>query len=271
MVITYKYNLKFIGIGDLTFFCGEMLLRLKKDDVLMIRIDEFTLNKYREGSESYKKFCIDYIKFILSDYNVSECQSETDRTWGINYDYVGRMLSEPEIKDVFRKKFSSGVVNDSHKGHLILFTKVRAYHKSNFNDFSEVFFKHLNSLDSKIILIGERTVQYTGENGILGKDVVYSLYDEYIKNISSDKIIDLTNYDYSPNSISLKSIINDLTLISNSKKIIIIGCGGFFCTSLFTEKLLSINDDLILSQFSVESNKQVFKNVNQFLEVLQNV
>jgi hypothetical protein len=50
-----------------------------------------------------------------------------------------------------------------------------------------------------------------------------------------------------------------------------IGCGGFFCTSLFTEKLLSINDDLILSQFSVESNKQVFKNVNQFLEVLQNV
>ena len=101
--------------------------------------------------------------------------------------------------------------------------------------------------------------------------MVYSLYDEYIKNISSDKIIDLTNYDYSPNSISLKSIINDLTLISNSKKIIIIGCGGFFCTSLFTEKLLSINDDLILSQFSVESNKQVFKNVNQFLEVLQNV
>jgi hypothetical protein len=120
------------------------------------------------------------------------------------------MLSEPHVKEVFQKKFSSGKVNDDYKGHIILFTKVRAYHESNFNDFSEVFFKHLNSLDSKIILIGERTVQYTGENGILGKDVVYSLYDKYIKNISSDKIIDLTNYDYSPNSISLKSIIDDL-------------------------------------------------------------
>ena len=271
MVITYKYDLKFIGIGDLTFFCGEMLLRLKKEDILEIKINKDTLTKYRNGSESYEKFCIDYVKYILSDYTVLECQTEPNKTWEINLDYINQMLSDPNVKEVFQKKFSSGEVNDDYKGHIILFTKVRAYHKSNFDDFSEVFFKHLNSLDTKIILIGERTVQYTGENGILGKDVVYSLYDEYIKNISSDKIIDLTNYDYSPNSISLKSIINDLTLISNSKKIIMIGCGGFFCTSLFTEKLLSINDDLILSQFSVESNKQVFKNVNQFLEVLQNV
>ena len=259
MSITYKYRLEHIGIGDLTFFCGEMLLRLTKDDVLMIRIDEFTLNTYREGSELYKKFCIDYIKFILSDYNVSECQSETDRTWGINYDYVGRMLGEPEIKDVFRKKFLSGVVNDSHKGHLILFTKVRAYDETNFKSFSEKFFNYINSLDTKIILIGEKTVKYSGE------------YDEYVKNIPTDKIIDLTNDDYSPNNISLENIINDLTLISNSKSMIMIGCGGFFCTSLFTDKLLSINDGTIFSQFSVESNKQVFYDINLFLTAIQNV
>lgn len=271
MSITYKYRLEHIGIGDLTFFCGEMLLRLTKDDVLMIRIDEFTLNTYREGSELYKKFCIDYIKFILSDYNVSECQSETDRTWGINYDYVGRMLGEPEIKDVFRKKFLSGVVNDSHKGHLILFTKVRAYDETNFKSFSEKFFNYINSLDTKIILIGEKTVKYSGEYAILGKNKVYSLYDEYVKNISTDKIIDLTNDDYSPNNISLENIINDLTLISNSKSMIMIGCGGFFCTSLFTDKLLSINDGTVFSQFRVESNKQVFNDINLFLTAIQNV
>ena len=76
MVITYKYNFKFIGIGDLTFFCGEMLLRLKKEDILEIKINKDSLTKYRNGSESYEKFCIDYVKYILSDYTVLECQTE---------------------------------------------------------------------------------------------------------------------------------------------------------------------------------------------------
>ena len=141
----------------------------------------------------------------------------------------------------------------------------------NFKSFSEKFFNYINSLDTKIILIGEKTVKYSGEYAILGKNKVYSLYDEYVKNISTDKIIDLTNDDYSPNNISLENIINDLTLISNSKSMIMIGCGGFFCTSLFTDKLLSINDGTIFSQFSVESNKQVFYDINLFLTAIQNV
>ena len=45
MVITYKYDLKFIGIGDLTFFCGEMLLRLKKEDILEI-VRQEEMNSY---------------------------------------------------------------------------------------------------------------------------------------------------------------------------------------------------------------------------------
>ena len=137
--------------------------------------------------------------------------------------------------------------------------------------FSEKFFNYINSLDTKIILIGEKTVKYSGEYAILGKNIVYSLYDEYVKNIPTDKIIDLTNDDYSPNNISLENIINDLTLISNSKSMIMIGCGGFFCTSLFTDKLLSINDGTVFSQFRVESNKQVFNDINLFLTAIQNV
>lgn len=271
MSITYKYSLEYIGIGDLTFFCGEMLLKLTKEDFLEIKISEFTLSTYRDNSESYKKFCVDYIKYILSDYNVTECQSETDRVWEINYDYIGRMLSEPEVKDVFRKKFLSGTVNDDYKGHLILFTKVRAYAETDFKNFSVKFFELLNSLDTKIILIGEKRVNYSGEYAILGKNKVYSLYDEYIKNISPHKLIDLTNDDYSPNNISLQNIINDLTLIGNSKRMIMVGCGGFFCTSLFTDKLLSINENTIYSQFRVESNKQVFNDINLFLTAIQNV
>jgi hypothetical protein len=58
----YKYEIKNIGLGDLTFFCGEMLLKLKKEDVLLIKLNEFTLSNYKKNSIEYKNFCINYIK-----------------------------------------------------------------------------------------------------------------------------------------------------------------------------------------------------------------
>jgi hypothetical protein len=49
---THKYEIKNIGLGDLTFFCGEMLLKLKKDDILIIKLNEFRL--YYETDLSLK-------------------------------------------------------------------------------------------------------------------------------------------------------------------------------------------------------------------------
>lgn len=267
----YKYNLQFIGLGDLTFFCGEMMCKLSNEDILEIKIDESTLINYRNGSSLYKKFCFDYIKYILSDYNVLECQTEPEIGWTISLDFVDRMLKQPEIKKKFQEKFSSGIVDTKYQKHIILFTKVRDYPKSEFDKFSEKLFNHLNLLDSKIVLIGEKNICYQGENGILGKEIVYSLYDEYIKNITNEKIIDLTKKDYSPDSISLKSIIDDLTLISHSKKIIMIGGGGFFCTSLLTDKLLSITTQNNFSKFNLVSNQYVFEDYEKFLEMVKNI
>ena len=272
MSITYKYDLTFIGLGDLTFFCGEMLLRLKKEDVLMVRINKFTLDSYRGGSESYKNFCIEYIKYILSDYTVLECghDVETDRTWGLNLDYVNRMLSEPNIRNVFKTKFSPKV-NTDNDNYVVLFTKVREYDRNMFNNLSKEFYMKLNSMNYKIVIMGEKKVIYDGEYGLLGKNIVYSLYDDFISNISSEKIIDLTKDDYSPNNISLENILNDLSLISNSKKMILIGCGGFFCTTLFTDKLLSLSSNNICRQFNSELNTQVFFDHNVFLQSLNYV
>jgi hypothetical protein len=267
----YKYDLKYIGIGDLTFFCGEMLLRLNKGDVLEIKINQNTLNLYRDGSKSYEKFCIDYVKFILSDFIVLECQTNTDRSWEYNQDYVDRMLTDDTIKNIFKEKFSNGSINDEHKNHVVLFTKSRNFYLSNFQQVSEKFFNTLNSIDSKIILIGEKNVSYTGEYLNISNELVYSLYDDYIKNIDKDKIIDLTKDNYSYGEIELENVINDLTLIVNSKKIIMMGGGGFFCMSLFTDKLLSLVSEEIFSQFQTEHNKQIFINFDDYIREIQNV
>jgi hypothetical protein len=269
--ITYKYELKNIGIGDLTFFCGEMLLRLNKEDILEIQISQNSLNLYRDGSESYKKFCIEYVKFILSDFVVLECETKIERTWEVNRDYIDKMLIDDRVKDIFKEKFSNGSINDEYKNHVVLFTKSRNFHLSNFQQHSEFFFNTLNSIDSKIILIGEKNINYTGEYSIIGGEMVYSLYDEYIRNINKDKIIDLTKDDYSSEEINLGNIVNDLTLILNSKKIIMMGGGGFFCMSLFTDKLLSLVNEEIFSQFQTEQNKQIFINFDDYIREIQNV
>jgi hypothetical protein len=267
MPITYKYDLTFIGLGDLTFFCGEMLLRMTKEDTLMVNINDITLNAYRDGSKSYKKFCIDYIKFLLSDYNVIECEPnlEIDRRWELNLDYVDRMFSEPVVRNILKSKFSDTSVETFDSNYVVLFTKVRDYDRVFFDSISKQFYTKLNSIDSKILIMGEKEIQYTGEYKHLGSNSVYSLYDDFIENIDSSKIIDLTQTDFTPNNINLKNILHDLSIISNSKNIIMIGCGGFFCTSLFTDKLLSLSNENVCRQFKCELNNQVFLDYNIFL------
>jgi hypothetical protein len=273
MSIVYKYNLSNIGLGDLTFFCGEMLFKLNKDDILKVKIDKKTLVSFRDDSESYKNFCFDYIKYILSDYLVVECEAneEVDVRWSFNSDYNHKMLSNKDVRQFIKTKFSSGIINDDHSNYIILFTKVRDYNRSNYELFSKELFKILNNLNTKIILLGEKNVHYDSEYSFHGKDVIYSLYDDYIKNIQNEKILDLTKDDYVADNINVESIINDLTLISNSKKIIMIGGGGFWCTSLFTDKLISLNNEETIRKFNHELNHQIFESVDDFLKKIQNV
>jgi hypothetical protein len=272
--MVYEYNLKHIGLGDLTFFCGEMILKLQKDDVLKVKIDEVTLNLYRNNSKEYKEFCIQYIKYVLSDYNVMEYDSKNNSTllgWEIKSDSVIEMLNNDKVKNIVKDRFSSGKLKYDSTNCVILFTKVRDYHVSSYELISKEFWDKLNSIDTKYILLGERKIKYEGEYSIHGKELIYSLYDDYIQNIDSDKLIDLTENDFNAENINLENIINDLTLVSKSKKIVMIGGGGFFCTSLFTDKLISLYRDDLSNSFVNEVDKQIFVDFNKFLTQLENV
>jgi hypothetical protein len=262
----YKYEITNIGLGDLTFFCGEMLLKLKKDDVLVITINEFILGSYRKNSLHYKNFCINYVKYILSDYTVLESGDEVpDRKWEYNSHYIDRILTNSDVRGLFKTKFSSGLVNNEYSNYVVLFTKVRDYQKGNFNMISKRFYEKLNLINSKIILLGERKVHYDGEYRHHGEEKIYSLYNDYITNINPEKIIDLTQEDYTESNFNLESIINDLTLISNSKQMIMIGNGGFWCTSLFTDKLISLSSNTFTQPYNSEFDKQIFFDFNKFI------
>jgi hypothetical protein len=181
------------------------------------------------------------------------------------------MLSDKDIREHFKTKFSSGIINNDYSNYIILFTKVRDYERADYELFSKEFFNIINNLNTKIILLGEKNVHYGAEYLFQGKNKIYSLYDDYIKNIHNEKLIDLTKDDYTEDNICVENVINDLTLISNSKNIIMIGGGGFWCTSLFTDKLISLNNEDTIRKFNHELNHQIFDSVEDFLKRIQNV
>jgi hypothetical protein len=200
---------------------------------------------------------------------VLECGNEVpDKTWEINLHYVERILTNSDIRGLFKTKFSSGLLTNQYSNYVVLFTKVRDYHRDNFKVMSNKFYEKLNLINSKIILLGERNVHYDGEYRHHGENKIYSLYYDYIKNINSEKIIDLTQEDYTESNFNLDSIINDLTLISNSKQMIMIGNGGFWCTSLFTDKLISLSSNTVTQPFVSEFDKQIFFDFNKFINAI---
>lgn len=267
-----NYELTQIGLGDITFFCGEIMYTAPKGSFIRISLNNDILSKFRNNSKNYKKFCFDYIKFILSDYVIIELDLHNENyiKWVFKPDIAKRMLTDKNIKNQITKKFLSDKKINDITNYIVLFTKVRDFHKENFNSIKETFFKKINSLNKKILLLGERSISYSGEYLNHDKNMTYSLYDEYIKNINSEKIIDLTKDFYLADDINLKNILTDLNLISYSDKIILFGGGGFFCTSLFTNNLLSLNSSKNCEIFNHVLDKNVFLDSNNFLNNIPN-
>ena len=83
-----KYFIKNLGIGDLIFFCGLILLTHKKGDSIGFYLSRETLKLYRENSEQYEKFCYEYLKFFLEDYDLKilNSQSETNAVFTDDYE-----------------------------------------------------------------------------------------------------------------------------------------------------------------------------------------
>jgi len=266
-----KYFLQNIGIGDLTFFCGSVLLQKTKGDTIMIKISESILNNFRNGSEKYQKFCIDYITYILSDYNVIHIPNneKTSLDWSINYDIYDRIINEEYTIEHFRKKFTSNK-NDRYKNSVVIVTKIRDLNFDLYKNISNQFFNLLNKMNSEIILLGEREVLYEGEYFHHGKEKIYSIYSDLKKNLNHTKILDLTEKTYDTNNISLENILKDLNIIYNSKLVVVLGGGGFFCTSIFKENFLSLTDNEIVKYYNQRKNKNIYDDFNKFFEKLIN-
>jgi hypothetical protein len=261
-----KYLINNLGIGDLIFFCITILNNHKKGDLIEICLSKNTIKLFRD--EQYEKFCYEYLNFFLDDFEVKILydESTTNHTWVVDYNVVRDIILNNEIFTKIKNKFI--IQHNKYGDYLVVFTKVRELDKKIYLNISEDFYEHLNKFDGKIILLGEQEILYSGEYAIHGENKIYTIYQDCISKIKKDKLIDLTMDKYEFNNFSIESIIKDISIISNSNKTFIFGGGGFFCLSLFTNKLVSLTNEKYKKSFSSENNQKIFSSPNEFKKYL---
>jgi hypothetical protein len=187
-----KYLINVLGIGDLIFFCGTILLNHKKGETIEIHLSKNILKLYRDNSNEYEKFCYEYIKYFLEDYNLKILSNPTDTNYvfEISSDICQKVINNDEVRIIIQNKLNN--TQSKYDNYIVIFTKVRDLNYDNFINSSKDFFNKINNFSGNIILLGEQEIKYTGEYEIHGKNLIYSIYDHCVKNIKPEKIIDLT-------------------------------------------------------------------------------
>jgi len=259
-----KYLISVLGIGDLIFFCGTILLNHKKGETIEIHLSKNILKLYRDNSKEYEKFCYEYIKYFLEDYNLKILSdpAETNYVFEISSDLCQKVINNDEVRIIIQNKLNN--TQSKYNNYIVIFTKVRDLNYDNFISSSKDFFNKINNFSGNIILLGEQEIKYTGEYAIHGKNLIYSIYDHCVKNIKPEKIIDLTTNSYDFSGFSLSNILKDCNIISNSTETYVFGGGGFFCLSLFTNKLVSLTNDMHKNIFYSNNNPRIFSDINKF-------
>lgn len=271
--IMKKYLINNIGIGDLIFFCFKILISDKNiNEPIYISISDRILKGFRNNSENYKNFCLDFIRFFLNEYTIKSSSDDLIdyNVYEVNLNRVGEWFTGFDREyDYIKTRLFTNQKKIFEDNYVVIFTKVRHLYSQTFSTVLDSFFDSLNNSDFRIVLIGERDVDYVGENLIHGKDEIYSIYNQAILKLDKNKIIDLTFDSYNFDQTNLEDILSDFAIIRNSKKTFVFGGGGFFCLSLFSGKLISLTNPNYEQIFKSSKNPYIFSNVNQFKNILK--
>ena len=106
-----------------------------------------------------------------------------------------------------------------------------------------MFFETLKNVSKKykIVVIGERAVEYNEEYTQHGSDQVYSIYNDIVTNIAKDRLVDLTVPSLGITTPNLENIRKDCSVFRDAKFTIMIGFGGAFCLSATTSNVICLN------------------------------
>lgn len=263
--LTMKIKLSRIGIGDLVLLSSELLFQNNTEVCFSVSKD--TLKAYKpKDIQGYSFFVQDLMKKLFRGHNISFSEDQTFPAMDTNWKIVQKAIRDKRISDHFKSVFSG---ETPAYDYYCIITKVRSFPKSDFLLMKSDFFKKINNKNIKLIVLGEREIEYGPEYQIYGSSMIYSIYSDIVSLVKKDLIVDMTVPRLGETTPDVDKLIKDMAIIKNSIKTFTFGHGGFFCTTLFTHKLATLIDkELIKVEFPSEINKQIFITKESFLNAI---
>lgn len=225
-----------LGIGDI--IVAKTYLDDKKEEY-----DKIYIHKNRDieywRSKKNIEFADEFIKILFdeSPYIIDDSDYQIESVGAFSY------LSEKSFKKKdLTKYFCDASYIKEYDNYIVLLTKIRGFDINKFNSVKSEIFSIINKLPYKIVLQGEKKL-YTSNEIEIHKNNIFCIYDDIIKNIDPNKIIDLTINDDLHNSPKLNNLLRDCNIIHNSNFTITFGISGAFIMAMSISKVINFYDD----------------------------
>lgn len=264
-----------IGIGDLLHLFAQLDSVKHLYSEINLAFYEPFFGGFRHDSKEYREFLDLFCKKLFSDkiYKFVSFDNQPLRNCSTLLSQNGIPPIRPRLKSLLTEP-----IENIYGDYLVVTTKTRQLSRTNFNNIKNIYFEILNKLTNKykIMILGEREIEYNPEYTYFSDEHIYSLYNDYINNLSSDKIIDLTIPKLGVTAPDLNQYLKDCSLMGNAKYNITLGIGGNFCTAVAIGSVIGyrVDDDHVadlLYKDIIYPDCMVTKNFNKFISHLENI
>lgn len=215
-----------VGIGDhllVRFFFDQIC---NKYDAIQVNHYGQTMSIWRNNDLRYWQFIYAFGGLVFSDkpYQLFK-QPNSFPLWQCEKSLELRL--KPKRPNIPQLIVNNNLTPEISGPYIVLTTKVREMNKNIFRSFVKEVSPVINKISKKyaIVLLGEREVEKSKEYSVAcNNDVIFSAYDDFKKMVPD--AIDLTIPALGIKSPDIKQVQHDCYLMSRSKAVVNMGCGG---------------------------------------------
>lgn len=231
-----------IGLGDLIYLKAML-------DTVKHRYQKIKIKFHRDIIKFYA-FDPGYHKFLdeIGALFFSEAPYELTSEDGIPFYGMVSICNDnkiPPVKPNLVHLLCKGTPLNIGQEYLVLNTKIRYLARDQLDLRVMEFWSMMQRLAQryKIVIVGERVVEFNHGYLEMGPNAVYSIYDSIKEHIPSDRIVDCTIPALGKTSPSLSQIQQDCLIMSGAKAVITLGVGGGFCMATAVANVIGFRLD----------------------------
>ena len=215
-----------LGLGDIIY--SKAMLDKTDYEKIIIRPRLKLLEHYNK-SFIYEQHTIDLFKKFFPEprYELKLNYEEDEKSTPLMMYEKDRIFPvKPYCPDLLCEK-----TEIPEESYIVIHTKVKGVPKYEYEIFKEKFFNIINSIDYKVVLLGEKSILKSSEwHGLTQIGSIYSIYADCLKYLKN--YTDMTeNTDLTSSS---KNIYKSCYLMRNANLVVTFGVGGNFCMASAT-------------------------------------